>query len=264
MKRARFNSLVALCMSDGGIGRTAGTRYIHFTNKSNTLLSLFEKEIRKFSDAKIHKQQKERGITLRVFDKNLVSEMLKISPSFRTKACDNFPRCICECHKSKSKCKECIYIEGKKWPLARIKKSFFKNKKQICSFLKIYASCDGYPSLFPRRDSWSKVERIVAIVSYHPLLKKQISSLLDKLGIEHKIKKDGLFMRSRSSIKKFKDQISFIPGVKMTGNSKYWQHLTKNQVLRIILDSYSKKIAEITLVKCRLPVKPTEQGSDEA
>lgn len=240
MVNARLNLLVALCLSDGGIGRTAGTRYIHFTNQSDVLLNLFKREIRKFSKAKIHKQYKERGITLRVFDKNLVSKMLRISPSFRTKSCNNFPKCICSCHKNDDECNECIDIDGKKWPHVRIKKSFFKNKKQICKFLQVYASCDGYPSLFPRPLSWSKVERIVAIVGQHPLLKQQLSDLLTKIGIDHKIKKDGLFMRSKSSITLFKKKIGFYPGVKMTGNSKYWKGYTKNKVLGIILQSYVK------------------------
>ncbi|MHA1410580.1 MAG: LAGLIDADG family homing endonuclease, partial [Candidatus Odinarchaeia archaeon] len=226
------------------IGKTAGTRYIHFTNQSDVLLGLFRREIKKFSKAKIHEQQKERGITLRVFDKNLVSEMLKISPSFRTKACDSFPKCTCICHKTNKKCQKCTDIYGKKWPLVKIKKGFFKNKKQICSFLQVYASCDGYPSIFPRPHSWSKVERIVAIVCQHPLLKQQLSHLLSRVGIDHKIKKDGLFMRSKSSIKKFKDKIGFYPGVKMTGNSKYWKGLTKNHVLGIILESYDKNILQ--------------------
>ncbi|MFH1591786.1 MAG: LAGLIDADG family homing endonuclease [Candidatus Woesearchaeota archaeon] len=242
METARLNLLVALCLSDGGIGRTAGTRYIHFTNQSDVLLNLFKREIRKFSKAKIHEQHKERGITLRVFDKNLVSKMLKISPSFRTKSCENFPKCICPCHKNNDACHECVNINGRRWPHVKIHKSFFRNKKQICSFLQVYASCDGYASLFPRPRSWSKVERIVAIVCQHPFLKQQLSDLLTRIGIEHKIKKDGLFMRSKSSITLFKKKVGFYPGVKMTGNSKYWKGVTKNRVLGIILQSYDKNI----------------------
>lgn len=240
MDNASLNLLVALCLSDGGIGRSSGTRYIHFTNQSSALLNLFKKEIRRFSKAKIHEQIKERGITLRVFDKDLIKKMLDISPNFRTKSCSNFPKCSCSCHKDKTKCKECIEIEGKMWPYAKIKKSFFKNEKQICNFLQVYASCDGYPSLFPRPRSWSKVERIVAIVCQHPLLKQQLSELLLRAGIEHKIKKDGLFMRSKSSIIKFKEKIGFYPGVQMTGNSKYWKGLTKNHVLTKIIKSYKR------------------------
>lgn len=244
MDNTRLNLLVALCLSDGGIGRSSGTRYIHFTNQSDVLLNLFRKEIRKFSNAKIHKQHKKRGVTLRVFDKNLVNKMLQISPSFRTKACNSFPQCVCSCHEENKKCHECINIGGKMWPHVKIKKDFFKDEKQIYEFLQVYASCDGYPSLFPRPKSWSKVERIVAIVSQHPLLKQQLSELLSKIKIDHKVKKDGLFMRSKSSITMFNEKIGFYPGVKMTGNSKYWKGLTKNKVLKFILESYNKSILQ--------------------
>ena len=48
-------------------------------------------------------------------------------------------------------------------------------------------------------------------------------------------------MRSRDSISKFKKQIGFINGVKMTGNSRYWKGLEKNWVLDTIIKSYSMK-----------------------
>ncbi|MBL7160394.1 MAG: hypothetical protein ISS93_00900 [Candidatus Aenigmarchaeota archaeon] len=233
MKRARYLRLVALCLSDGGVGFSSGTKYIHFTNQSPILLDLFKKEIRKFSNSKIHKQIKERGITLRVFDKNLVKNLLEISPNFRTKPVDHHP--------VNRKIQEITTLNGIKYPKIRIPNDIFISKRDKSEFLRIYASCDGYPSIFPRKYSWSAVERIVAIVAQHPIIKKRISELLTEFDINHKIKMSGVFMRSREAIIKYKENIGFVDGVRMTGNSKFWKGVTKNKVLDIISKSYDIK-----------------------
>lgn len=243
MKCTRYLKLVSLCLSDGGIGYSSETSYIHFTNKSSVLLDLFKKEIQKFSSSKIHEQKKPRGITLRVFDKNLVDELMKISPSFRTKSCDHFPVCpylkngkINLRHNHPH-----VRLNGLIWSEIKIPENLFLNKKGKSEFLKIYISCDGYPSIFPRKDSWSAVERIVAIVCHHPLLKQRLNQLLDDLKVPHTVKENSLEMRSKEAIEKFQKEIGFVDGVKMTGNSDYWEGTTKNEVLRKILKSYDVK-----------------------
>jgi len=247
MKRARYRNLVALCLSDGGIGFSSGTRYIHFTNQSETLLKFFENEIRKFSDAKIHRQIKERGITLRVFDINLVRELLSISPNFRTKSCNNYPKCKPGCLHE--------LVDSASWPIIHIPEDLFGTKNDKTSFLKIYASCDGYPSIFPRSGTWSPIERIVAIVCHHPKLKLRLSELLDDVEIPHTIKRYSLEMRSRDAIEKFTKKIKFLDGVEMTGNSRHWKGYKKNDILFKIVKSYKtrfeQKDSESVLKKLR-------------
>jgi len=235
--------LVSLCLSDGGIGYSSETSYIHFTNKSDILLDLFKKEIRKFTSSKIHEQKKPRGITLRIFDKNLVNELIKISPSFRTKPCNHFPICpYLKSDKINLRLKHPhVKSNGFVWSEIKIPESLFRNKKDKSEFLKIYISCDGYPSIFPRKDSWSAVERIVAIICHHPMLKQRLSELLDDLKVPYTVKENSLEMRSKEAIEKFEKEISFVDNVKMTGNSKYWEGITKNEILRKILKSYEVK-----------------------
>ena len=48
-------------------------------------------------------------------------------------------------------------------------------------------------------------------------------------------------MRRREAIIQFKEKIGFVKGVKMTGNSKYWEGHKKNEILRKIIESYSLK-----------------------
>jgi len=243
MKCTRYLKLVSLCLSDGGIGYSSETSYIHFTNKSRVLLDLFEKEIRKFTASKIHEQKKPRGITLRVFDKNLIDELIKISPSFRTKPCNHFPSCpYLKADKINLRLKHPhIESNGLIWSEVKIPENLFKNKKDKSEFLRIYASCDGYPSIFPRKDSWSAVERIVAIVCHHPMLKERLSKLLEDLKVPHTMKENSLEMRSKEAIEKFEKEIGFVDNVKMTGNSKYWEGIPKNEILRKILKSYEVK-----------------------
>jgi len=240
MKCTRYLKLVSLCLSDGGIGFSSETKYLHFTNKSNVLLNMFKNEVRKFTSNKIHRQVKPRGITLRVFDRDLISELRKISPSFRTKPCNHFPICPVLKNNLQNEHKH-IKLNGTIWSEIKIPENLFRNKRDKSEFLKIYISCDGYPSIFPRKDSWSAVERIVAIVCHHPILKKRLSQLMTDLKIPHTIKENSLEMRSKDKIEKFKKKIGFVDGVKMTGNSKYWEGLTKNEVLNKIIKSYDIK-----------------------
>lgn len=243
MKCTRYLKLVSLCLSDGGIGYSSETSYIHFTNKSSALLDLFKKEIRKFTSSKIHEQKKPRGITLRVFNKSLVDELIKISPSFRTKPCNHFPKCpYLKSGKINLRLKHPhVKFDGLTWSKIEIPEKLFRNKKDKSKFLKIYISCDGYPSIFPRKNSWSVVERIVAIVCHHPMLKQRLSKLLDDLKVPYTVKENSLEMRSKEAITKFKKEIGFVDGVEMTGNSKYWEGLTKNEVLDKIIKSYDTK-----------------------
>ena len=243
MKRARYLELVALCLSDGGIGFSSDTMYIHFTNSSDVLLRLFTQEIRKFSSAKIHKQRKPRGTTLRVFDKELVRTLLTISPSYRTRPCNHFP--ICPVYRNPNyegigshhhfSHHSAVFAE------VAIPEDLFPSNDDKARFLRIYSSCDGYPSIFPRKHSWSVVERIVAIVCHHPLLKQRLQELLDDVGIPYKSRQYSLVMRSRDAIMEFKEKVGFVEGVVMTGNSRYWKSYQKNKVLEIILKSYDLK-----------------------
>jgi hypothetical protein len=243
MKRASYLELVALCLSDGGIGFSSGTMYIHFTNSSDVLLRLFTNEIRKFSTAKIHKQHKPRGTTLRVFDKKLVRKLLTISPSYRTRPCNHFP--ICPVYRKPNhkgigfhhhfSHQDTVFGEIK------IPEDLFLTNEDKARFLRIYSSCDGYPSIFPRKHSWSAVERMVAIVCHHPSLKQRLKELLDDLRILHKSKQYSLVMRSKNAILKFKEKVGFVEGVMMTGNSRYWKSYQKNHMLEIIRKSYDTK-----------------------
>ncbi|NHI91665.1 MAG: hypothetical protein EAX96_04115 [Candidatus Lokiarchaeota archaeon] len=61
------------------------------------------------------------------------------------------------------------------------------------------------------------------------------------LEIKHSVKPYSLEMRSRESILNFKKKIGFIKGVKMTGNSKYWEGFSKDYILDLIIKSYSIK-----------------------
>jgi hypothetical protein len=227
-------------MSDGGIGFSSDTMYVHFTSSSRTLLSFFEREIRQFSERKLHLQIKPRGITLRVFDIALVKELLKISPSYRTRPCNHFPICPFLKEETNPRLGKHAHLKHDDMVFAKIAvpEDLFESEQDKAQFLKIYASCDGYASMFPRRNSWSPVERMVGIVSHHPILRRRLHELLLDLGIPHNVKPYSLEMRSKESISLFSQKIGFIEGVKMTKNSKYWQGIDKNEVLERILDSF--------------------------
>ena len=240
MKCARYLELVALCLSDGGIGFSSDTMYIHFTNSSEILLDLFRDEIRRFSRAKIHEQRKPRGTTLRVFDKQLVSSLLEISPSYRTRPCNHFPLCPVYSQPNRDRFGFHNHFIFKSQVFAEITvpEELVPTQNDKAQFMKIYSSCDGYPSIFPRQQSWSAVERMVAVVCHHPRLKQRLHEILSDLDVPHRIKQYSLEMRSQEAISRFKERIGFVEGVTMTGNSRYWRSYQKNEVLDIIQKSY--------------------------
>ena len=236
--RARYYRLISFCLSDGGIGIHGKHNYIHFTSQSTGLLNRFKAEIKKFTTNKIHEQQKARGITLRVFDQKLSDKLLDISPSFRTKACNHFPVCPILKGRKINRMHRHVKIGKDIFAEIKIPEDIFASKAEKSEFLRIYASCDGYPSLFPHPKSWAAVSRIVAIVCHNPILKSRLSELLNDLDIQHVVKPYSLEMTSEDSIRSFEKKIRFLDGATMTGNSKYWYGLPKNDVLDKILKSY--------------------------
>ncbi|MEM2619185.1 MAG: hypothetical protein QW356_06850, partial [Candidatus Hadarchaeales archaeon] len=85
------------------------------------------------------------------------------------------------------------------------------------------------------------VERMVAIICYHPMLKLELSQLLQGLKIKHVIKPDGLFIRRKDGIITFSKLVGFLKNVKISRNSKYWGRIEKNEILKKIVSSYDKK-----------------------
>ena len=117
--------------------------------------------------------------------------------------------------------------------------------KILAEYLKIIASTDGGVAFYQskRNDGYVRTERHVIIGCKDELIKKQISELFSRLDINTRIVKEGLRISGRSNLKKFRDEIGFVPGCLVTAKSTKWKGYMKNQVLDIMITSYSGSTA---------------------
>ncbi|MBI3305157.1 hypothetical protein HYZ80_02450 [Candidatus Parcubacteria bacterium] len=132
-------------------------------------------------------------------------------------------------------------------PPARLPVSLLKSTRHVADFLRIAFSCDGGVSFYSaKRDGrnggtrW--LIRTVFLACTHPQLRRDYLKLLSQLGIRvREVAKDGkLKMETERDIRLFQERIGFTAGVRVTGNSKFWNGYEKNEVLRLLIASYGR------------------------
>lgn len=116
---------------------------------------------------------------------------------------------------------------------------------QVAEFLRVAFSCDGGVSFYPaRRSIGTKTSiwmiRTVFLSCKHPVLRSQYLHLLHILDVKaREVPKDGkIKIESEHEIRKFQSNIGFVPGTEITGNSKFWNRNTKQEVLAMMVNSY--------------------------
>ena len=115
----------------------------------------------------------------------------------------------------------------------------------ISKFLQAAFSCDGGVKLYVAKMSKTEYRfliRNVFLSCHHPQLRLDYIDLLTLLGINAKILQDDnrIIIQGRADLQKFRNKIGFLKGVKITQHSRFWQGWEKNQVLDLLLSSYSK------------------------
>lgn len=123
-------------------------------------------------------------------------------------------------------------------------------------FLQAAYSCDGGISLYPAYRSGPQggtqwLIRTIFLACAHPRLRADYLSLLTALGIkardvpgDEKIK-----IERERDIRLFAEKIGFVPGVSVTGNSRFWKGHEKNAVLDLAIKSYGNPSAIYGLSK---------------
>lgn len=113
-------------------------------------------------------------------------------------------------------------------------------------FLQSAFSCDGglrfYPAFRSGRDGGTRwLIRTVFISCEHKKLRHDYTLLLKAMGIHaNNSETDGKVKIEREhDIRLFASKIGFVPGVKVTGNSKFWQGCEKNALLEKMIASYA-------------------------
>ena len=234
--------LSAFLLTDGGISSKEKNWLIYFRNKDKEIIKNFQEILKEFTGKFGYVSKRKDGTDyVRRVDNNLAKNLFKLSPSYRTKACNIFPKCQ---HLS-GKLSSCllfgtIKVNGVEYPKAQIPKLIFKNNKLANKFLKIYASCDGGVSVVPaknKRGSLFLVRKIFISVK-HPTLSDHLTELFKNLGYNPSQFKDQIRLTKREDLQKFHKEINFIEGSKISNDSKFLNGLEKNTVLTMVIDSY--------------------------
>ncbi len=210
--------LVGLLITDGCVSVSNGNWKINFTNTSETLHKIFKDKMKKiFGVEKFTEYVDKKGVkSVEIKRKEIVQQLLKICPTFRTKRFDNG-----------------------KFPSAKIP-DFILNlpQEELSQIMRAMFSADGSVSLgvfwSTGKKSWNLLRRI-KFSSHHPTIRKQIYKILkEKYVMVPQIWEDAVVIERYDDILKFYKKIGFVKGVVNTGDSRYWRGIEKISVLRTV------------------------------
>lgn len=130
-------------------------------------------------------------------------------------------------------------------PPAKLPVSLLLSSGYTKEFLSAAFSCDGGVSLYVAHRKGTQggtkwLIRTVFLACAHPALRSNYLHLITSLGIRaREVGTDGkIKIETERDIRLFAKHIGFIPGVRATGNSKFWNGEEKNAILDLLISSY--------------------------
>ena len=215
--------IVALLLTDGSVKKTKRKNSIIFANKSDVLHKIFKEVVQKVSEKKLHFVERidKRNVKItEVNSKELVEKLLNILPTWRRKP----------------------YEDGS-YPPVKIP-DFIKKmeNEKLRKVLQIMFSCDGSVVLGVK---WHKTKktwvftRRVQITITHPVIRKDVKEILERLGFEPKVWRNEIVIDKKDDLIKFKKEIGFVNNVKISRKSRYWCGKDKNYVLTLLIKSFN-------------------------
>lgn len=132
--------------------------------------------------------------------------------------------------------------QGSVYPPTRLPLFKGVNPGLLAQFLKVAFSCDGGVNLYVARAKYPFLIRNVYLACKHPQLQIDYQGLLKRVGIQTNIiSSDGkILIQGQEKLRRFSEKIGFLPEVRITQNSAYWQGWEKSKVLDLALASYGK------------------------
>ena len=241
--------LVPFLLSDGGVSpKGANGWLIYFRNNDKILINYFIKFLNKVTQNKIQVQTKKDGsYFVRVNDKELGKKLLKLSLSFRTQPCNMHP--VCPGYRKYGLCKSTT-IDGRYHKII-LPEEFVKYEKIQKLFLRIYFTCDGGISVISSNTRYPFLVRKVFVNIKHPTLRKDFYKLLVVAGFNPKVYSEQIRLTTQEDLIKFYRTIGFVEGVKISNHSKKFVGFEKNNLLRLLVNSYinPRKLIMLTSVR---------------
>ena len=221
-------ALLAFLFTDGGISRHGVNSWrIFFANSSLPAIEMFKgllADIFKIPLARIKVRPRQgHHYFVTLTSKEIGNYLIERFGTFRT-----------------------LKFKDGTFPKASIPVAWLEQTRSIPLFLKVAFSMDGGIKFYPvndrnnKRDRW--LERVITLACHHPLLREQYCYLLEKAGIiASNIEKDKVIKISRKeNLERFALDIGFLNGVTVTRHSKFWIGEEKNEVMRLMIQSYGQ------------------------
>jgi len=222
-KNVDLKCILATCiLTDGSLTITGDHYRISYYTVDQTLRNIMYYILFRLSKFIPSKAKSKKDVfAIRVSDNILGQELLKLSPSYK---------------KLPSKNQLISSYLNETQPSLNFLNRCNENTKILC--IRFAFSTDGSISLS------KKGNFELTLRCYHPKLCKDWMKILNSYGIKgHKgrLKKSwsgvgGVRIYDINSIKNFRKLGGFIDGVKITGKSKYFKGLKKNQLLREVIN----------------------------
>jgi hypothetical protein len=218
--RAKFSKLLAVFLLTDGYMRKGGGIELVCTDKilQDYFLALMKE---KYGLAPTNNMYMKRGKETIVHSTLAALDLLKLSPSYKT---------------SPWNCTSEKYFQG-----AQPSLSFLENEEidVLKEVIQIAMSTDGTVTAeFPRNIVYPKLEFSCA----HPLLIKEWQKIFTRIGMKTFLQRSNitwskmksLRIKELNSIRRFIEIGGFIEGVKITGKSRYYAGITKNDLLGLL------------------------------
>ena len=219
-------ALIAFLFTDGGISKHGVDSWrIYFANSSMPAVDIFKGllvDIFNIPPERIQvKKRYGHHYFVRLTSKEIGNFLVEKFGTFRT-----------------------LKFENGLFPLTSIPVKWLEHTKTIPLFLKIAFSMDGGVKFYPAKRAktgYRWLERGIDLACHHPVLREQYCDLLKKIGIRPtNVEKDKVIkIRRKENLELFAKTVGFLNGVTVTRHSKFWIGKEKNDVMKLMIESYN-------------------------
>jgi len=240
MTQEAYARLIGILYTDGCVSPKAGSWRIIVSNNSSALVDCFEEAVQKCYGRTVRRTLRGK-LHIGVLDsKEVGEELVKRHATLRTEGCRVNQACPF-LRGGRKPCSQCepVTFAGVQYPPAALPD--FGSEVEISAFLQSAFSCDGGVNLYVARRRHVKwLIRNVYLACKHPTLIQQYSDLFVRLGIKNRVVLQDwrVLVQGRIPLVRFASQVGFYPGSIIGANSPYWCGRSKEDVLKLLLESY--------------------------
>lgn len=227
--------LAILLLSEGTVRIHNNKASIVFTNTSEELNRIFRDSARILGLKTYRKSPKQ----IAIYNKELALKLLRECRSFRSKPCASGKRNACPATKGKvavgPSCLKCEQFRHgvKDYPPSSFPSAVMKaSNEDIMEYLQIFFTCEGGVVI----GSDIRNDEVIVRVG-HPILRTQMLELIERTGIEARVRGESLiYIRKRSEMDKFRKMIGFVQGAKSVRGTH--RGTEKNRLLDFSLERH--------------------------